>query len=131
MYSNTDIIVIANVVLAYCRHSFNSSCYTTYHQFFLNDGTENEVNSLFVHKLKHKPTCSSSTMGRFLMPINVHCTSVYVCERVRVPRVWFLFPKHELSSWRRLRSPVGPMTVKEQQLEGQLRFVNSRVITNR
>ena len=31
----------------------------------------------------------------------------------------------------RLRSPVGPMTVREQHLEGQLRFVNSRVITNR
>jgi ATP-binding cassette subfamily D (ALD) protein 3 len=31
----------------------------------------------------------------------------------------------------RLRTPVGKMTVKEQQLEGTLRFVNSRVITNR
>ncbi len=31
----------------------------------------------------------------------------------------------------RLRSPVGPMTMKEQQLEGKLRYVNSRVITNR
>ena len=31
----------------------------------------------------------------------------------------------------RLRSPVGLMTVKEQQLEGKLRYVNSRVITNR
>lgn len=30
----------------------------------------------------------------------------------------------------RLRSPVGLMTVKEQQLEGKLRYVNSRVITN-
>jgi ATP-binding cassette subfamily D (ALD) protein 3 len=30
----------------------------------------------------------------------------------------------------RLRTPVGKMTVKEQQLEGTLRFVNSRVITN-
>uniref|UniRef100_A0A1X7UZA4 ABC transporter domain-containing protein n=3 Tax=Amphimedon queenslandica TaxID=400682 RepID=A0A1X7UZA4_AMPQE len=30
----------------------------------------------------------------------------------------------------RLRAPVGRMTVKEQQLEGTLRYVNSRVITN-
>ncbi|KAL5486881.1 hypothetical protein EMCRGX_G019418 [Ephydatia muelleri] len=30
----------------------------------------------------------------------------------------------------RLRAPVGRMTVKEQQLEGELRFVNSRLITN-
>lgn len=30
----------------------------------------------------------------------------------------------------KLRSPVGPMTAHEQHLEGQLRFVNSRVITN-
>lgn len=31
----------------------------------------------------------------------------------------------------RLRAPVGSLTVKEQQLEGALRYVNSRVITNR
>ena len=31
----------------------------------------------------------------------------------------------------RLRSPVGGMTMREQQLEGTLRFVNSRVITSR
>ena len=31
----------------------------------------------------------------------------------------------------RLRSPVGSMTAKEQHLEGQLRFVHSRIITNR
>lgn len=30
----------------------------------------------------------------------------------------------------RLRSPVGAMTAHEQHLEGQLRYVNSRVITN-
>ena len=30
----------------------------------------------------------------------------------------------------RLRSPVGPMTAHEQHLEGELRYVNSRVITN-
>ena len=30
----------------------------------------------------------------------------------------------------RLRAPVGNMTVREQQLEGQLRYVNNRVITN-
>lgn len=29
-----------------------------------------------------------------------------------------------------LRAPVGQMTVKEQQLEGELRYVNSRIITN-
>jgi ATP-binding cassette subfamily D (ALD) protein 3 len=30
----------------------------------------------------------------------------------------------------KLRSPVGPMTAHEQHLEGQLRYVNSRIITN-
>ena len=30
----------------------------------------------------------------------------------------------------RLRAPVGAMTVHEQHLEGQLRYVNSRIITN-
>jgi len=29
-----------------------------------------------------------------------------------------------------LRAPVGQMTVKEQHLEGELRYVNSRIITN-
>jgi ATP-binding cassette subfamily D (ALD) protein 3 len=30
----------------------------------------------------------------------------------------------------RLRAPIGRMTVKEQELEGELRYVNSRIITN-
>ena len=30
----------------------------------------------------------------------------------------------------RLRGPVGGLTVTEQRLEGELRFVNSRLITN-
>ena len=31
----------------------------------------------------------------------------------------------------RLRQPVGRMTAKEQKLEGDFRYVNSRLITNR
>lgn len=29
-----------------------------------------------------------------------------------------------------LRKPIGPMTVKEQRLEGEYRYINSRLITN-
>lgn len=45
----------------------------------------------------------------------------YTCAHVSV---------HTYTPTSRLRSPVGPMTAHEQHLEGQLRFVNSRVITN-
>lgn len=45
---------------------------------------------------------------------------VYMCTSMYVTVCYF-----------RLRAPVGRMTVIEQQLEGSLRYVHSRVITNR
>ena len=64
--------------------------------------------------------------------------SQYVRHKILIRGIWFTI---EGLSWLgrslgcgllpRLRSPVGLMTVKEQQLEGKLRYVNSRVITNR
>ena len=56
------------------------------------------------------------------------CVSV---KNVTIVSCSFFLPVLSSCCRCRLRSPVGPMTVKEQQLEGQLRFVNSRVITNR
>ena len=63
----------------------------------------------------------SAYQALFLLTERI-CTEVLKGHR----QLWIHF-----SVFYRLRRPVGRMTVTEQRLEGEFRFVNSRLITNR